>query len=78
MVALVAECAAEELVGHRSGSPVLVTELDVRYLAQSRVGPVRTRCQQLGTAPDSPVVVELIDAPTGQLMTHVYARAVPH
>jgi acyl-coenzyme A thioesterase PaaI-like protein len=77
MVALIAECAAEEIVGHRTGRPVLVTELDVRYLAQSRVGPVRSRCEPMGDAPDAPVSVELIDQTTGKLTTHVYVRAVP-
>ena len=54
MVALVAESAAEELVGHRNG-PAVVTEIDVRYLAQAPVGPVRTSCRVLGDAADAPV-----------------------
>lgn len=42
MVALVAESAAEDLIGSLAAKPVVVTELDIRYLAQANVGPVRT------------------------------------
>jgi acyl-coenzyme A thioesterase PaaI-like protein len=77
MVALVAEAAAEELVGCRSGAPVVVTDLDLRYLAQAHVGPVRTRCRPLGDGPDAPVEVELVDTSQDRVTTHVYARAVP-
>jgi acyl-coenzyme A thioesterase PaaI-like protein len=76
MVALVAEAAAEDLVATRSGSPVVVTDLDLRYLGQARVGPVRTRTRLLGDAPDAPVEVELIDLSTDTVTTLVYARAV--
>ena len=76
MVALVAEAAAEELVATRFESPVVVTDLDLRYLAQTQAGPVRTRCRLLGTGPDASVQVELIDTSTDRLTTLVYARAV--
>ena len=39
MVALLAEAAAEELVSARFGLPAVVTELDLRYLAQTGDGP---------------------------------------
>jgi acyl-coenzyme A thioesterase PaaI-like protein len=76
MVALVIESAAEELVGHRTAGPALVTDIDIRYLAQSRVGPLRTRCEQMGPDPDAPVVVEVVDQTTGQLTIYGYARAI--
>jgi acyl-coenzyme A thioesterase PaaI-like protein len=77
MVALVAVAAAEELVAARCGGPVLVVDLDVRYLAQAPVGPVRSRARSLGEAPDAPVLVELVDTSVDRLTTVVLARAVP-
>jgi acyl-coenzyme A thioesterase PaaI-like protein len=77
MVALVAESAAEDLVGSRADEPLVVTELDIRYLAQANVGPVRTECRLLGNQPSDPVEVRLTDAGTGRLSTLAYARAVP-
>jgi acyl-coenzyme A thioesterase PaaI-like protein len=77
MVALVAEAGAEDLVATRFESPVVVVDLDIRYLAQAPVGPVRTRSRLLGAGPDAPVLVELIDVSTDRLTTVVYARAVP-
>jgi acyl-coenzyme A thioesterase PaaI-like protein len=76
IVALVAECAAEELVGSRVGRPVVVTELDLRYLAQTPVGPVRTSCRTLGGDPDGPVEVVLTDVGQGRVTTVAHARAV--
>jgi acyl-coenzyme A thioesterase PaaI-like protein len=77
MVAQVAESAAEDLVGSLAGEPVVVTELDIRYLAPANVGPVRTECRLLGTQPSDPVEVRLTDTGTGRLSTLAYARAVP-
>jgi acyl-coenzyme A thioesterase PaaI-like protein len=74
IVALVAEAAAEDLVSTRFESPVVVTDLDLRYLAQAQVGPVRSRCRLLGAGPDSPVEVELVDTSVDRVTTHVYAR----
>lgn len=76
MVALLAEAATEELVGARVGEPVVVTELDLRYLGKAHVGPVRTRTQSLGEEPDAPVRVELVDTTTDTVTTLVYSRAV--
>jgi acyl-coenzyme A thioesterase PaaI-like protein len=75
MVALVAEAAAEELVSSRFEIPAVVTELDLRYLAQTGSGPVRTKATLLGDGPDAPVQVELFDLSTDRLTTLVYARA---
>ncbi len=74
MVALFAEAAAEELVSTRFGVPAVVTELDLRYLAQTGEGPVRSECILLGEGPDAPVRVELSDRSSGRLTTLVYAR----
>jgi acyl-coenzyme A thioesterase PaaI-like protein len=75
MVALVAEVAAEEAASARLGAPAYVSELDIRYLQQVRGGPVRSSCEWLGDRPDSPIRVVLVDVGTGQLVTHVVARA---
>ena len=77
MVALVAEAAAEDLIGALAGRPVVVTDLDIRYLARTEVGPVRTRCRLLGAGPDDPVEVCLVDTATDRISTLVYARAMP-
>jgi acyl-coenzyme A thioesterase PaaI-like protein len=74
MVALVAEAAAEELVSSRFDIPAVVTELDLRYLAQTSDGPVRTMATLLGDGPDSPIQIELIDLSSDRLTTLVYAR----
>lgn len=75
MVACVAEVAAEEMISSRWGGPVLVTDLDIRYLSQARVGPVRTTSTWLGDDPGSWVRVELHDVTSGVLLTHALARA---
>lgn len=77
MVALVAEAAAEDLVGALAGAPMVVTELDIRYLGRSDTGPVRSQSRLLGTRPEDPVEVRLTDTGTGRLSTLVYARALP-
>jgi acyl-coenzyme A thioesterase PaaI-like protein len=73
MVALLAEAAAEDLVTTRFESSFVVTDLDLRYLRKARVGPVRTRSRLLGTGPDAPIQIELIDTSTGEITTLVYA-----
>jgi acyl-coenzyme A thioesterase PaaI-like protein len=77
MVALLAEAAAEDFLATRFGSPVVVTDLDLRYLRKAQTGPIRTRTLLLGTGPDAPVQIELIDTSTDQITTLVYARATP-
>ncbi len=74
MVALLAEAAAEDLMASRFGSPVVVTDLDLRYLRMAQVGPVCTRSRLLGVGTDAPVQVELIDTSTDQVTTLAYAR----
>jgi acyl-coenzyme A thioesterase PaaI-like protein len=77
MVALVAEAAAEDLMATHFGSPVVVADLDLRYLRKTTVGPVRTRARLLGDGPESPVEVELVDRSSDTVTTLAYARAVP-
>ncbi|HKY15425.1 MAG TPA: hypothetical protein VJM33_10920 [Microthrixaceae bacterium] len=77
MVALVAEAAAEELFARRAGGPVVVTDLDLRYLGQTGAGPVRTRTKVVGDGADVPVEVELVDLSTDVVTTIVHARATP-
>jgi acyl-coenzyme A thioesterase PaaI-like protein len=74
MVALFAEAAAEELVSARFDLPAVVTELDLRYLAQTAEGPVVSACTLLGDGPDAPIQVELTDRSSGRLTTLAYAR----
>jgi acyl-coenzyme A thioesterase PaaI-like protein len=74
MVALFAEAAAEEVAAARFGIPAVVIDLDLRYLAQTGDGPVRSTCTVLGEGPDAPMQVELSDVSSGRLTTLVYAR----
>ena len=76
MVALVAEAAAEDLVSATFGQDVVVVDLDLRYLARTSAGPVRTEARLLGDCLESPVEVQLVDTSTDQVTTLVYARAV--
>jgi acyl-coenzyme A thioesterase PaaI-like protein len=77
MVALVAEAAAEDLVAATFGRSVVVTDLDLRYLARVSTGPVRTRARLLGDTVGAPIEVQLVDTAADRLTTLVYARAVP-
>jgi acyl-coenzyme A thioesterase PaaI-like protein len=61
MVALVGELAAEELAAHHLGGPFVVTEIDVRYLAMGRIGPVYSRADFVGPPSGRTVRVELRD-----------------
>ena len=74
MVALFAEAAAEELASARFAMDAVVTELDLRYLAQTGEGPVQSECTLLGEGPGAPIQVELFDRSSGRLTTLVYAR----
>jgi acyl-coenzyme A thioesterase PaaI-like protein len=75
MVALVAESAVEDLLAARFGVDAVVTDLDLRYLAQTQAGPVRTSCRLLGDGSEAAIEVALVDESTDRLTTLVYARA---
>ncbi|MCC6225134.1 MAG: hypothetical protein IT195_01840 [Microthrixaceae bacterium] len=76
MVALVVEAAVEEMVEKSLGGPVAVVDLDLRYLATTSDGPVRSSCRWLGPSEQGSVEVRLTDLSTGALTTLAYARAV--
>ncbi len=61
LVALLVERAAEAIAEHRLATPQRVTELDLRYLATAKVGPVRSRAAFIGEAKDGMLRVELLD-----------------
>ncbi len=78
IVSLVAEVAAETLAEHASGAPQLVTELDIRYLAMGRVGPIWSRASWIGDPGSGALRVELRDRGNGdRLTTTVLARSEP-
>ena len=77
MVALVAEAAAEELATAAAGSPQVVTDIDVRYLAQSRQGPIRSRSRFIGPPSDGSIAVDLVDVTLDKLVTTVTLRTHP-
>jgi hypothetical protein len=56
---------------------MVVTEIDLRYLARVSAGPVQTRARLLGDGPDSPVEVVLFDTSDDRITTLAYTRAVP-
>jgi acyl-coenzyme A thioesterase PaaI-like protein len=74
MVALLAEAAAEELASARFDIAAVVTDLDLRYLAQTGTGTVRTRCCLLGSGSDAPIQIEIFDTSSDRLTTLIYAR----
>ena len=82
-IALVAEAAAAEALGASVGgdaSSVVVTDLQIAYLALGRVGPVVTSTRVLSTGPDGhgSAVVELRDTGADdRLMTVVNAVGAP-
>jgi acyl-coenzyme A thioesterase PaaI-like protein len=78
MVALVGEVAAEELASFHLGGPHVVTDLDVRYLAMGRVGPVRADAHFVGPPESGTIRIELRDLGNeGRLMTALLARVAP-
>lgn len=77
MVALVAEAAAEELAGHAAGTPQIVTDLDIRYLSQGRIGPVCSSARFVGPPTDGSIAIELLDEGADRLLAVVTARTHP-
>lgn len=74
MVALVAEAGAEEMLTARADAPVVVTDLDLRYLAQAPNGPVRSSVRALDDTALPALEVALVDTSNDRLTTLVYAR----
>lgn len=77
MVALVAEAAAEELATAAQGGHQIVTDLDIRYLAQGRQGPFRTRARFVGPPSDGSILVDIVDTTLDRLVTTVTLRTHP-
>jgi acyl-coenzyme A thioesterase PaaI-like protein len=78
MVALVGEVAAETLATHHLGAPQVVTDIDVRYLAMGRTGPVRARAAFVGDPRHGAISVELRDlGHDSRLMTALLVRTAP-
>jgi acyl-coenzyme A thioesterase PaaI-like protein len=80
-VALLAEVAAASAATEAAGAPMVVSELDVRYLAGYRVGPGRATAVPLAVGGDgasTTVRVEVRDVGHGgRLGTLVMARCLP-
>ena len=72
-----AEAAAEDLVATRFESPVVVTDLDLRYLGPDPGRPGAHTQPPARHRPRASVQVELIDTSTDRITTLVYARATP-
>jgi acyl-coenzyme A thioesterase PaaI-like protein len=74
LAAFVAEVAAETLSDSAFGEPRVVTDMDVRYLAMGRVGPIWTRAVWVGGSRDT-IRVELRDrGSSDRLVTAVLAK----
>jgi uncharacterized protein (TIGR00369 family) len=75
-VATVIDAAAEAAASTHVGAPLVVTDIQLTYLALARVGPLRTRVEVLGDAPGSVTAhVEMVDAGSDSRVTSV-ARVV--
>jgi acyl-coenzyme A thioesterase PaaI-like protein len=61
MIAIVGEAAAEALLEHQGMAQPVITDIDVRYLAMGRVGPIHSRARLLGGSPTDAIAVELYD-----------------
>jgi uncharacterized protein (TIGR00369 family) len=75
-VATIVDGAAEAATRAATGEPLVVTDLQITYLALGRIGPIRTRVEVLGTsAGHATARVELVDAGAESRVTSV-ARVV--
>lgn len=75
-VATIIDAATEVAVRAATGEPLVVTDLQITYLALGRVGPIRTRVEVIGAGPGHATArVELVDAGAGSRVTSV-ARVV--
>lgn len=75
-VAIIVDAAAEAASTIAAAKPVVVTDLQLTYLALARVGPLQTRTDVLTTAGDTVITrVRLIDTGAGARLTTV-ARVV--
>jgi uncharacterized protein (TIGR00369 family) len=71
-VAVMIDAAAQAASDHAGAGPVVVTDLQLTYLALARVGPIRTRVDVLDARPGVVAArVELVDAGAGDRATTV-------
>jgi len=61
MIALVGEAAAEAVLTHHGVVRPVVTDIDIRYLAMGRIGPIHSHARLLGDLPTDAIAVELYD-----------------
>ena len=61
VIGLIAECSAQDLATHHLGAPQIVTDLDVHFLSQARIGPVRATSRFVGDPRQRIIVTELVD-----------------
>lgn len=78
MVALAVEATAEDLAAHHLEGPHLVTDIDMRFLGQGRVGPVMGRSWFVGPPHEGAIEVELVDlGQDAKLVAVGYTRVRP-
>ena len=62
-VATIIDAAAEAATRAATSEPLVVTDLQITYLALGRIGPIRTRVDVLAASPGHATArVELVDA----------------
>jgi uncharacterized protein (TIGR00369 family) len=75
-VATIIDAAAESAASAHAGTPLVVTDIQLTYLALARVGPVRTRVEVLGAEPGTVTTrVETVDTGSDSRVTSL-ARVV--
>ena len=76
-VATIVDASAAAASAAAAGrEPLVVTDMQLTYLALARVGPLRTRVEVLGARPDAVTTrVELVDTGAGSRVTSI-ARVV--
>ena len=78
LVALLCEVAAESAAGAHTRGPAFVTELDIRYLAAARVGPVASRAHWIGDPSLGMLRIELVDRGRDDRLTTTALARVAH
>jgi len=81
VVAALAEAAAEDFADHHrmlGERPHVVTEIEMRFLAQNRVSPIATRARNTGAPGEGLVLVDLVDdGGRGRVTTSALCRMRP-
>ena len=78
MISVVGEVAAEALLAHHGARRSVVTDIDIRYLAMGRIGPIHSRARLLGDSPRDALAVELYDrGRDDRIISTMLLRAAP-